>query len=118
MLGDALSKLKLGRGSHEEPASTAAQQRAKSFYRLVVRAACKRAWSMSVHDVAPRSFAGLLHKDLNLARQCRDGIRSDFEAVTQALTLSKDPSAQTGRQSACWLLILRRSFASLCFVFH
>ena len=60
-------------GFHVADPDTATQQAdAETMFRLVVGTASQRAWSMSIHDLPPRQFAGVLGQNAHAAIQRMD----------------------------------------------
>ena len=77
------------------------QQRAdaETFFNLLVSTAEQRLWSMSICDIAPRQFAGLLHEDAGIARTALARARADSECVQKALRLAYQEDGHPEQQA-------------------
>ena len=63
------------------------QADAEIMFRLVVTSASQRAWSMSICDMAPRNFAGVLGPK---PQASMDRMQADCEIVMKAVRLAAD----------------------------
>ena len=79
---------KMGLDSRKETTKESTEL-AELFFRLVVRAASKRSWSMAIYDVPPRSFAALLHRNRDkVLKFGTQQIKKDFDIVQKAMQSS------------------------------
>ena len=70
------------------------QEHADLFYRLTLRSASKRAWSMSIYDVAPYNWAMLLTDSGFDVAKGLEKLKGDCLIVKKALRLKGDPDCQ------------------------
>ena len=72
------------------------QERANMFYNLVLGAATKRAWSMSIYDVAPYNWAHLLYYSTRADMQiAMNTLKDDCDIVKKALRLAGDRTCES-----------------------
>lgn len=89
---------------------------ARAMFKLVVNQASQRAWSMaSWSELPPHSWAGVLHQDVERAKQAKKQLQNDYECVDKALRCMETANGKQARRSnntfaSIWLMsILGRS---------